>query len=303
MIGIWGANGFIGRNLVHHVIQAGDLKDLLLYARDFSDFPFPLPSETQAISGDFLQDEGGAHRASECDILILLITASHIRTFLSDPQKELEGNILPYRNLFVALRKQKKKPRQIIYLSSGGAIYGDIGTVPVPETHEPHPNTPYGMAKKNIEKMVEDFCLETKCRYTILRVANPVGLWSKKKSLVPVILEAAKTGEAVSVFGDGTSVRDYFDVRDLSRAIYQSIDHPLAQNKVFNVGSGVGLSINQVIDIAREKLGISIGLTYQTGPGAVIDYNVLDCKKIHDCLGWYAETPLDETISYMWKQS
>jgi UDP-glucose 4-epimerase len=297
MIGIWGANGFIGRHLTHHLSLSG--KPTALFARDFKDIPFPV--NAKSIVADFMQPETYSSYIKDCSVLVLAVSASAARTFMGSPEKEIELNVSPYKNLFNHLRRVNVIPNKIIYLSSGGAIYGDAPPFPISESFPINPITPYGIAKAEIEKSLKEFCNEVDCDYTILRIANPVGRWFKKPSLVSVALNCAKSGTVLNVQGDGSYIRDYFDVCELVVAISVVAEGNSTRNTILNVGSGVGHSINDIVNIVQNVTNEKITVNYIPEPAYNIPYNVLDCAQIRHYTKWTAKKPIDKIIDEMWK--
>lgn len=136
-------------------------------------------------------------------------------------------------------------------------------------------------------------------RLSVLRPANPVGRWQTgdRQGLIAVILNAIDQNRPVIRLGEGTAVRDYFDVGDLCAAIIAVIDQPrISIGATYNVGSGIGQSINEIIDLVGKVVGKRVEVEDRPARAQDVRNIVLDCTRIRSALGWHAETPLVNTV-------
>lgn len=299
MIAIWGANGFIGRHITFRLAKLKE--DTRLFARDFDNFPFDLPESAQTFARDFARAEGYINDMADCRVAVLLVSASHPRAALDDPALEQERQVAPYRDFFAALKGRKSALDHIVYLSSGGAVYGVTENAPVAEDHSLSPVNPYGRAKQEIERLITEHAKNARWTYTILRPANPVGVWSGGRGLVAAALQAANDEKPLTVWGDGGTVRDYFDVRELAQAVKLVMEVPETRNKIYNIGSGKGYTVNEVIDIVKQVTGRDIPVQYGPAHGGDVPYNVLDCGRIKKDAGWTSERGLEVIVREMWE--
>ena len=297
MIAIWGANSFIGRHLVHTLI--GQKCSARLLARDFSDMPFDLPAYMDCIEADFKQPASYIEALRGCKTLVLLVSASRAATFADQPERERSENITPYRTLLQTIEDAGIIPDHIIYASSGGTVYGITPAIPTTEDAPLAPISPYGQAKVEIEQYIYDFAARTGIGADILRIANPIGEWNKRPGLVDAAIKAAKTGPPLTLWGDGTYVRDYFDVRELAGCFSELIAHGGHGARYYNVGSGIGHSINDIIEIVGEVTGRIVPVSRHPVQKADVPYSVLSCSSIYKDIGWRAKTPIAEVIQRM----
>lgn len=293
MIGIWGANGFIGRHLASTLDDAG--RQARLFSRNWNDFPLPLGQNAEQITADFENANPADRGIASCNTLVLLVSASIVGTYAGKPEEEKARNVVPYKRFLDKLSSARTSCRHVIFLSSGGAVYGLTPPHPVSETATPQPISTYGQGKLEIEGLIRDFNSGTGCKTTILRVSNPVGPWAKRSSLAHAAMRAARDGTTLSVRGDGSIVRDYISVRDVAGCIARMIETP-PPSGLYNVGSGTGHTVNQVIDIVRQVTGKAVAVNYDDGVPYDVPYNVLDCRKILNETGWQAKMSLEQSL-------
>ena len=160
------------------------------------------------------------------------------------------------------------------------------------------PISAYGMAKAMSEQALIYTARRTGIEYGILRIANPVGRWHKSRvqGLIEVAAAKAIAGEPLSVFGDGTHVRDYFDADDLAEAnlLTALIAAPL--RGIWNIGSGRGVTILGAIALVRARLDRDIRLVFQPARPWDLAYSVLDPRAAQRDLGWVAGTSIEVSV-------
>lgn len=196
--------------------------------------------------------------------------------------------------------------------SSTCATYGEPQKVPIDETHPQNPTNPYGWSKFMVEKILESYDNAYGLKFVALRYFNACGASEKcgedhnpETHLIPLVLFAAQGKlSSISIFGDdyptpdGTAIRDYIHISDLSQAHLLALEH-LRQNKnseFINLGSGQGFSVKEVIETARKITGKNI--EEKTAPRRAGDPSrlVADAKKAREVLGWNPQFPDIESI-------
>jgi UDP-glucose 4-epimerase len=228
-----------------------------------------------------------------------------------DPQIYYRGNLAATIGLLEAALSVGVK--QFI-LSSTAAVYGTPTTVPIPEDHPTVPINPYGETKLAIEKMLASYARAYPLQFAALRYFNAAGAdpdeplgerHDPETHLVPIVLEAALgKRHHVTVFGrdydtnDGTCIRDYIHVCDLAAAHLAALEHLVAggQGGAFNLGTGRGYSVAEVLETARRVTGRSIPVEYgarREGDPAVL---VASPVRARDVLGFTPVRSSLETI-------
>lgn len=286
MFCVLGASGFIGRSMADYLVGQGVayralMRDPLAVTRGA--FAGAHSIGAFEIGGDM---DPGAFDGIDTVLVAGWATKPNVRG--NSIANEVQKNILPHSQFLTMLFGTGVK--HLIFLSSGGAVYGNADqNGPVSEDHKCEPVTPYGYGKLCIEKAVQGFWRGDGRRYTIIRPSNPVGrhqmLSVGVHGLFPSVTRALVRGEPVQVFGDGSTVRDYFAVEDLA-ALVLAVALQDKGNQVINASSGRGLSINQVIGLCAEATGEIPQLDFDPARQPVIGFNVLDNSRAHALFGW-----------------
>jgi UDP-glucose 4-epimerase len=187
-----------------------------------------------------------------------------------------------------------------VVFSSTAAVYGEPVTLPISEDQVKCPTNPYGRTKLAAEAMLSDYgvCL------TVLRYFNAAGDDEDHRvetHLIPNIVRAAITGDPLRVFGDGSAVRDFVHVDDLARAHVLALGRP----GTFNLGSGRGWSVLEVIEVARRVTGRTIDVVFEAPRPGDPRALVADITRARRELGWEPRHTLEEMIAstYEWRKA
>lgn len=212
---------------------------------------------------------------------------------------DIKSNLISSINL-LELMKKYLIPK-IYFFSSGGTVYGRNLPKKVKEENEKNPICSYGIIKLTIEKYITLFHQLYGLEYIIFRLSNPYGMYhnSDRQGLINVILKKILKKEIVEIWGDGEIVRDYIYIQDLVKIVSSFIESDI-KNEIFNLGSGDGYSINQIIDIITNIVG-PFELKYSMKRNFDIKNIVLNNEKIKTYYH-YKLTPIHEGImeTYKW---
>ena len=239
---------------------------------------------------------------------------AYVGESVEQPAKYYENNFVETLHLLDALRDGGVK--RFIF-SSTCATYGVPQRIPIDETHPQWPINPYGWSKLMVERALVSYDTAYSLRYVALRYFNAAGASERhgedhepETHLIPLVLKAA-LGQIprVSIFGtdydtpDGTAVRDYIHISDLSSAHLLALDHLRAgkESQFINLGNGNGYSVKQVIDTATKVTGREMPV--ENGPRRAGDPPQLvgDSKKAREVLGWKPQFPeLEKIIESAW---
>jgi UDP-glucose 4-epimerase len=235
---------------------------------------------------------------------------------MSMPAKYFDNNVIGTLRLLEAVRQEGV--RHFVF-SSTAAVYGTPKTLPVKETDELHPENPYGESKLMVEQMLRWFDASHGLRFASLRYFNAAGAVldgaigedpRRVQNLVPLVMKAAtKRAPSIKVYGtdyptpDGTAIRDYIHVMDLADAHARALDFLRAQDRseIFNLGTGKGASVKEVLELSRSTSGVDIPAEYaDRRPGDPVAVYA-DNTKARTVLGWEPRHGLQEIIASAWK--
>ncbi len=242
-----GGNGFIGSHLVDALVNLEwDVTVFDLHDRQYDS----APQRVNFIQGDLSNSASSIETIMEktaIDVVFHLAWSSIHETSLQNPTADLVTNLTPSISIIDACTKLDKK---LIFLSSGGAIYGPTTQKHIPETHPLNPISPYGIGKLAVEKYLEMYHYLHGLNYAVVRPSVPFGPrqdYLKRQGAVAVFLYRVSQELPVTIWGDGNNIRDYFYVTDLIDAIIRCADHNLQKNRIFNVGGSEGITLNQLL--------------------------------------------------------
>ncbi|MCL6549298.1 MAG: NAD-dependent epimerase/dehydratase family protein [Alicyclobacillus sp.] len=218
---------------------------------------------------------------------------------VADPRLDADINILGLLNtLELCVRYRVNK---VIFISSGGALAGDAGGVPAPESLPPALISPYAITKYMSEKYLHFYQVTHGLTYTVLRYANVYGprqVPEGESGVVPIFMENLMHGRPSTLFAypdmpRGTT-RDYVYVDDVARANLLALER--GDNEVLNIGSGREMYTEDVYHIIESVVGRSIPLVRARERAGDLRRSVLDCTRAGQVLGWRAETDFTEGI-------
>lgn len=235
---------------------------------------------------------------------------------MEQPERYFQNNVCATLSLLQAMQRAGIK---YFVFSSTCAVYGTPDKLPVSEKNPLHPESPYGESKLMVEQMLKWFDVCHGLRYASLRYFNAAGAsfdaqigedWTRTLNLIPLVMKAALgRAPAVNVFGtdyptpDGTAIRDYIHVNDLADAHIKALEYLMAQDtsQIFNLGTGTGSSVQEIVDAARRVSGVEVPVEY-TGrrPGDPVAIYA-DNTKARELLGWEPKTSLEEIVRTAWQ--
>ncbi|BBI18103.1 NAD-dependent epimerase/dehydratase family protein [Neochlamydia sp. S13] len=294
MIAITGSTGFIGNHLCNFL-------------------PFPhkrlvrqpistIPSQQQFI-GNLNNPVDINNFVQQADVLIHLAWVNNPWTSDEDIFSDISHNLLSSLTLFEAYARANPQGH-IIFASSGGNMYQKSSLVSHQESDPPHPWSSYSINKLAVENYLALFCRKYGIRGTVLRISNPYGALlpsTRTNGLIGVIFSKLIDNSTLNIIDSLNSVRDYIHLDDLSHAFHLIINNPpeKALVQVFNVGSGQGTSLKEVLDtieaISKRKINVNL-LNHSCKP----TFSVLSPKLISQTLNWHPKIELKEGLEKMW---
>ena len=314
---ICGGAGYIGSHNVRAFRQHGD--DVIVVDSLETGHRASVPEDVKFYEGDIRNSETLARIFTENEIesVIHFCAYSLVGESVDKPLKYFDNNVGGMITLLEAM--QKFDVKRIIF-SSTAATYGEPKRVPILETDPTEPTNPYGESKRIMEKMMNWVSQRYDIRYVSLRYFNVAGAWHDgsigedhrcETHLIPLILQVPMgRREFITVYGndyptdDGTCIRDYIHVEDLAKAHILALEYLRngGESNIFNLGSGDGYSVMEMIKAARKVTGhpipAKVGQRRAGDPARL----VADSTKARKILKWQPEiTKMEDIIATAWK--
>ncbi|KQV44866.1 NAD-dependent epimerase/dehydratase family protein [Duganella sp. Root336D2] len=296
---VLGAGGFIGTNLCRALAEQG--AKVRAFGRRQS-FPEALHG-CDWLPGDFTDSTSVAAAVSECEVVFHLVNATTPASANVDKLADLNANVASTLRLLEACRETGVS--RVVFVSSGGTVYGIPDLVPTPETARTNPITAYGISKLAIEKYLGLYEYLYGLQYRVLRVANPFGPYQtalKNQGVIAAFLRGALSGKPIEMWGDGSVTRDYIYVDDVVESLMLAAYHE-GLGRIFNIGSGEGRTLNDIVGSIDRLLGEKIPVDHRPGRPVDVPVSILDTSFAASDLGWRPHTTfeagLQATIEWM----
>ena len=279
---VLGAGGFLGKNLCQALVEVG----AVVTGFDRGQCPESLKNRIQWTSGDFTRLQDYADDVASADFIFHLIATTVPGTSNADILYDIDSNLKTTVHLLEHCRKYPGK--KIIFASSGGAVYGVPTSVPTSERDNTSPISSYGIMKLAIEKYLSLFQHLYAVDYRVLRIANPFGPHQSGLShqgAIASFMYRAIVGKTIDIWGGGEVVRDYIYVSDVMSAFISVSDYR-GTHRVFNIGSGAGRTLNDLVKDISAATGKQPDVRYHEGRKADVPRIVLDCSLAAKELLW-----------------
>ncbi len=290
---VTGGCGFIGSHITdgyikkgHQVVVAdnlstGDIKNLNALAKFVK-----LDVADEKIESVFKKEKFDAvnHHAAQINV----------RTSVVDPLFDARVNILGTLNLLRSCARFRVK--KFIFASSGGAIYGEPRVFPITEDFPINPLSPYGVSKSCAETYVRTMAQFYNFEFVILRYSNVYGPRQISKSeagVISIFIDQILNDRQCIVFGNGKQIRDYVYVSDVVGANLRALT---SKPTILNIGTGIGTSVNDLIDIFGDLLSHQIAHRHAAPRPGEVFKNVLDASKARKHLRWRPRIVLEKGI-------
>lgn len=307
---ITGGAGYIGSHVAHDLIASG------YEIRIFDDFSNGLERRVEGIAdvrrANILDRAAVIDAMKDVDAVIHLVAKKAVGESVQNPLKYYENNVGGILNVLAAMSLNKVKR---IVFSSTAAVYAPSEKDAIIESDPTEPLSPYGETKLLSERIIKAVGKAEGISSISLRYFNVVGAGkdslgdNSRDNLVPKVFQALEEGKSPEVYGDdyptpdGTCIRDYIHVSDLSKshvAALAAIEKRVLQ-EVYNVGSGTGYSVHEVIEQIEKTIGRSTGAKVVGRRAGDSPKLIAGISKIEKELGWKPEKTLKEMIDSAWQ--
>ncbi|MBS0343570.1 MAG: NAD-dependent epimerase/dehydratase family protein [Proteobacteria bacterium] len=290
---IVGGGGFLGTHLCQALTKAK--AKVCVFSRTIT--PIPDWQNVNAVQGTLENTELLRTAIKDSEFVFHLLGGVSPASVDSSLKLEIDHSVSASIRLFEMCCEYNV--RRVIFVSSGGTVYGIPKSVPISEEAPTFPISPYGVNKLSIEKYLHYFWKSAGLDYAVMRVANPFGSFQvpgRGQGVIATMLKNAIDGKALEIWGDGKAIRDYIYAPDAARALALAAVYQGAE-RIFNVGSGLGRS---VVDIATDILRLvdrdGFPVVYKDARPTDVPANVLDISRIHREFNWTPKTPWDQAL-------
>lgn len=284
---VLGAAGYIGRELCRGLVSMGARvtgydrvmpEDAWLRGLDRDRLDW--------VSGDLSEREKLLVASRDIDYVFHLVSTTIPDTSNKDLPFDLLSNVIPTIQLLDVLKDRNL--RKLVFISSGGTVYGIPRTIPIPEHHETDPICGYGIHKLAIEKYLNLYNYNHGLDHCILRLSNPYSpsqISDRPQGAIGKFVYKALRHEPIEIWGDGSVVRDYVYMDDVLEAFYRAMEYR-GDKHIFNVGSGTGHSLTEIAEVIEEQQGRPLDIRFLPSRPADVPLNVLDISRIRSEFLW-----------------
>ncbi|MDO9194747.1 MAG: NAD-dependent epimerase/dehydratase family protein [Undibacterium sp.] len=288
---IFGAAGFVGINLAHALAAQG--LELICFDQVSSS---EWPKNAKVITGDF---------SSVPDELIEILDQAYIFHLISSCRPSLttmhaaDEISTDLVSTIRYLESTKNRDVRWIFISSGGTVYGQQDIHSIVESCSTKPICSYGLVKLSIEGYFELYKKLHHLDYVTIRLGNPYGPWQdpqRGQGIVSALIYKALSKQAIEIWGDGSNVRDYIYISDATNGILNAAFSG-ESGEIYNLGSGSGKSIVELIDTIAASLNLEIPVKHTTSRSVDVRRNVLNSQKLAEQTGWKIQVDLHTGIN------
>jgi len=289
---VTGGCGFIGSHIVDAYIARGH--EVVVVDNLSTGNIDNLNAKARFYEKDINRDIEGIFRKWKFDLVNHHAAQINVRTSVDDPIYDARVNVLGTLNLLHFASKYDVK--RFIFASSGGAVYGEPEKYPIKEDEKLNPLSPYGASKIAAEKYIITFANLYRIDHIILRYSNVYGprqIIKSEAGVISIFIDRILRNEPCLVYGDGRQVRDYVYVGDVVEANILALS---CDSDIFNIGTGVETSVNDLIKIFSSILDKDVAHEHvEPRPGEVLR-NVVDCSRAHAEINWQPKVELRDGI-------
>src|SRR5262245_7307090 len=287
---VTGGAGFIGSNLVDGLVARGDevhvLDNLATGSREF------VPASAVLHEGDIRTDAASVFDEVKPEVCFHLAAQADVGASVERPDYDADVNVVGIVRVLEAARAHGA---QVVFSSTGGAIYGECDG-PAAEDAPRRPISPYGIAKLAGEEYLAGWNRLYGTRHVALRFANFYGPRQSpalEGGVVSIFLQRIAGGEPPTIYGDGEQTRDFVFVADVVRGILAAAGH---DGGVFNIGSGIETSVNQLYAACATATGSSLAAVHGPARAGDVVRSVIDPSRAREELGWQTQVPLADGL-------
>ncbi len=294
---VTGGAGFIASHLVDHLITDGHqvvVVDNLSAGRRENLNPKAVFYEVDICNAGALEE---VFKKEKPDMIDHHAAHVNVRKSVEMPVYDATINILGSLNLCELSRKYQVK--KVVYISTGGAVYGEPKNLPVPETCTVDPLCQYGVSKHTVEHYLAIFHRLYGMNFTVLRYPNVYGPRQSphgEAGVIAIFSELIIQNKRPTIFGDGSKTRDYVFVSDVVDANVIVLNDKIGTGEIYNLGWGKEITDLEVFQTVRKALSSRVEPIFDQKRPGEIDHISLDSSKATRVLGWRPKVPFEEGV-------
>lgn len=294
---VLGGSGFVGSHIVDKLLEAGH--EVRVYDSHVVNDSIPRPDAEYYFSD--IRNEKELSRAMHgVDVVYHCISSTVPGTSNQNIYSDIDINLAGTIRILDIMRATGVS--KIIYYSSGGTIYGNSQSIPIREEHVLNPISSYGIVKLAVEKYMLMYMELYSLEPIILRPSNPYGPRQGHigvQGLISTLLYKAFNHEDIEIWGDGEVIRDYIYISDIADISVKLLSN--YECGIYNIGSGTGNSVNEIIHIIKNIVQHDINIDYKDKRSIDVDRVVLDISKICNKYKWAPRVSIVDGITQYYK--
>lgn len=297
MIGVYGANGFVGRHVVRWLVEH-QMPVKAVSRRLDKGFVREVGEAAEFVTADLGDPSAMAASLAGVRTVVQLISTSSPASGNERVVSDIEANVVPHVSFLRACVEAGVE--RYVFLSSGGTVYGPEAPVPTPETCPTNPISSHGLTKLILEKYIQMYGHVDGLEYFILRVSNLFGPgqeFRRGQGVFPMLLDRWREGREVKILGDGTACRDYVFIDDVVEAIGSALTYGGNPQFVLNIGSGETRTVNEVIEAIEAVAKYRFRREYIPARGTDVGVSQLDASLAGKVLGWRPMTGFHKAVT------
>lgn len=294
---VLGAAGFIGTNLALELVNDSKIELTLVDEKiEYFNSKIKEKEDIKLVESKLYMDTNFDELVAGQDVVYHLFSSVVPTTSNQHIEQEINSNVISTIRLLDACVRNSIK--NIIFISSGGTVYGKKVQCPIKEDSATDPINSYGIQKLMIEKLLQLYNHLYGIDYRIVRLSNPYGPYQRPNGVLGAVTTftyKALNNDLITIYGNGDVVRDYIYIEDAIAAILK-VANGECEYKIFNIGSGVGISLNQLIGVIKKTLNTNADVRYTESRKSDVPVNYLDVSRFESCYGTISSTSLEEGI-------
>jgi len=299
---VTGAGGFIGSNLVEHLVRRGAVvRGFVRYnsRNDYGrleDLDAEMLAEVDVYAGDLTNPEAVAGATDGCDVILHLGALIPIPYSYKHPREYVAANVVATTNVLEAARRFDVA--RVVQISSS-EVYGTAQTVPISESHPLNPQSPYAATKVGADQLALTYWYAFRTPVVVARPFNTFGPRQSARAVIPTIASQALDRDVIEL-GSLAPTRDFLFVEDTAAAMARCAEVDGIEGETFNFGTGTDVSVGEVAQRIVALVGRDVPVVESEQrvrpPASEVERLVADWSKAHERLGWSPQVDLDEGL-------